>query len=87
VDELTVPRALDGVYVLRCVRPDGGETAVSEHPDFGSGWCAGTAAVHADSENAYALYVGSHRVARFAHARLMPRSSAERIALALGGLA
>jgi hypothetical protein len=85
VDEITVPRALAGVYVLRRVRPDGGEETVSEHPDFGSGWSAGTAAVHADRENAYALYEGSQRVARFAQARLIPRSGAERIALALGG--
>jgi hypothetical protein len=38
------------------VRPDGTEGPVSEHPDFASGWQAGTRAVTVeDQENAYYL--------------------------------
>ena len=63
-------------YVLRRVHPDGMTEPVSEHPDFGSGWSAGTSAVHADNGGAFSLYAPSgERVARFAHARLMPRLS------------
>ena len=60
------PRSWD----LFRVRDDGTEEAVSEHPDFESGWQAGTAAVHEDRENAYSLYRGGRRVARFCHHRL-----------------
>ena len=57
-------------YVLSLVRDDGTEEPVSEHPSFGEGWKAGTAAVHADRENAYSLYRNGRRVARFCHHRL-----------------
>ena len=59
-------------YVLYRVRPNGTEELVSEHPDFKSGWQAGTHVVTVeDTENAYSLYSGERRVARFGHARLM----------------
>ena len=66
----TVTHALMRVYA------DGTTEPVSEHPDFADGWNAGTAAVHADREHAYALYRGRTRVAKFGHARIMPRLSA-----------
>ena len=63
-------------HALYRVHPDGTEEPVSEHPDFADGWSAGTAAVHADRDRAYALYRGRTRVAKFGHARVMPRLSA-----------
>lgn len=62
-------------HALYRVHPDATEEPVSEHPDFAEGWEAGTAAVHADRDHAYALYRGRTRVARFGHARSMPRVS------------
>ncbi len=62
-------------HALYRVHPDGTTEPVSEHPDFGEGWEAGTAAVHADRDHAYALYRGRTRVARFGHARSTPRVS------------
>jgi hypothetical protein len=88
MDTVTVPPRADEVYVLRRIRPGGGEEPVSEHPDFGSGWNAGTRAVTVeDRENAYSLYRGERRVAQFGHSRLMPRFSAERTSEMLGMLA
>ena len=63
-------------FALMRVHPDGTTEPVSEHPDFGEGWSAGTAAVHADRDHAYALYRGRTRVARFAHARARSRQPA-----------
>jgi hypothetical protein len=60
-------------HALYRVHPDTTEEPVSEHPDFGEGWAAGTSAVHADRDHAYALYRGRTRVARFAHARARSR--------------
>ncbi len=60
-------------HALYRVHPDATEEPVSEHPDFSEGWSAGTAAVHADRDHAYALYRGRTRVARFAHARAHSR--------------
>lgn len=57
-------------HVLVRVHADGREEPVSEHPDFGSGWQAGTHAVHTDRENAYSLYRGRRRIARFCHHRI-----------------
>jgi hypothetical protein len=79
VDTITVPPREDEVYVLRRVHPDGGEEHVSEHPDFGSGWSAGTSVVTVeDKQNAYALCQGQRRVAKFGRSRLMPQLNAER---------
>ncbi len=75
-------------YVLRRVHPDGTTEPVSEHPDFAEGWEAGTSAVHADRDHAYALYRGRTRVAKFGHARVKPRLSAailDRL-VSIGGL-
>ncbi|MEJ7871876.1 MAG: hypothetical protein WKF67_06425 [Rubrobacteraceae bacterium] len=60
-------------HVLVRVHADGREEPVSEHPDFGSGWQAGTHAVHTDRENAYSLYRGGRRVARFCFNRIAVR--------------
>jgi hypothetical protein len=85
VDEKSVaPRA---PYVLYRVHPDGTEEMVSEHPDFRSGWQAGTRTVTMeDKENAYSLYDRGRRVAKFGHARLMPRFGAERVTSMVGVL-
>jgi hypothetical protein len=75
-------------FTLYRVSPDGSTALVSEHPDFGSGWSAGTRVVTVeDRENAYALYRGKRRVARFGHNRLMPKYNAERAVMMLGILA
>jgi hypothetical protein len=80
------PRALP--FTLFRVNPDESMELVSEHPDFRSGWTAGIHAVTVeDRENAYALYGGQHRVARFAHNRLLPRYSTERAVMMLGMMA
>jgi hypothetical protein len=68
------PRALP--FTLYRVEPDESMTLVSKHPAFGDGWSAGTAAVHADRDYAYALYAGNRRVARFGYSRVTPRLSA-----------
>ena len=74
-------------YVLYRVRPRGVEEPLSGHPDFGSGWQAGTRAVTVeDRENAYSLYHRGWRVAKFGHARLAPRIAAERVASTVGAL-
>jgi hypothetical protein len=80
------PRALP--FTLYRVNPGESRDLVSEHPDFGSGWRAGTHAVTVeDKANAYNLYAGTRLVAKFGHARLMPRFGAEHLSLRLGGLA
>jgi hypothetical protein len=61
------------------VNPDESMELVSEHPDFGDGWSAGQRAVHADRDNAYALYAGSRRVARFGYSRVTSRLSEENL--------
>jgi hypothetical protein len=63
-------------HALWRVHPDASEEPVSEHPTFTEGWEAGTAAVHADRDHAYALYRGRTRVAKFGHARITPHLSA-----------
>ena len=63
-------------YVLRRVHPDGTTEPVSEHADFTNGWEAGTAAVHADRDQAYRLTADGQTVAKFGYARLSPRLSA-----------
>lgn len=73
-------------HALYRVHPDGSTEPVSTHPDFSEGWSAGTSAVHADREHFYLLYRGRTRVARFAHARAVPRVSVSNLdALALIG--
>jgi len=57
-------------YALRRFYADGSEEPVTEHATFGDGWDAGQHAVHENSENAYALYRGQRRLARFGSARL-----------------
>ena len=57
-------------HVLVRVHADGTEEQVSKHPDFGSGWQAGTHAVHENRQDAYSLYRGGRRVARFCHHRI-----------------
>jgi hypothetical protein len=61
-------------YVLVRVNPEGPDEALSEHPDFGSGWSAGTHAVGEDRDHAFSLYANGRRVARFGHSRLQPRA-------------
>jgi hypothetical protein len=70
------PRALP--FTLYRVEPDESMTLVSKHPAFGDGWSAGTAAVHADRDYAYALYAGNRRVARFLGTLGSPRASQRR---------
>ncbi len=73
-------------FALRRVHPDGATEPVSTHRDFAEGWSAGTSAVHADRDHAYALYRGRTRVARFGHAQSKPRVSASNLdALAMIG--
>jgi hypothetical protein len=84
VDEKSLaPRA---PYFLYRVRPDGTEESVSEHPDFASGWQAGTHVVSVEDENGYSLYNHGRRVARFGHSRLMPQFSAEQLPSLVGTL-
>lgn len=75
-------------HALHRIRGDGTTEPVSEHPDFGEGWSAGTSAVHADRDHAYALYRGRTRVARFGHARSKPRVSVSTLdaLVSIGGL-
>jgi hypothetical protein len=74
-------------YVLYQVSPDGMEKPVSEHPNFASGWEAGTHAVTVeDKENAYSLYARGRRVAKFGHSRLMPELGAGRLSTMVGTL-
>ncbi len=75
-------------FTLYRVNSDESMELVSEHPDFGSGWSAGTHAVTMeDKDHAYSLYARNRLVAKFAHARLMPRFNAERASEMLGILA
>jgi len=71
-------------YALRRVHADGGEEPVSEHPTFGDGWSAGQSAVHEDHENAYALYRGQRRLARFGYSRLMQSAGTQHLPVLLG---
>jgi hypothetical protein len=64
-------------YVLYRVNPNGSEEQVSDHQSFEEGWQAGQCSVHEDCDHAYSLYRGDRRVAKFCHARLMPRRSAD----------
>jgi hypothetical protein len=52
-------------HALYRIHPDASEELVSEHPTVTEGWGAGTSAVHADRDHAYALYRGRTRVAKF----------------------
>jgi len=52
------------------VHADGREEPVSDHPSFEDGWQAGTSAVHADKDAAFALYRGRRRIARFGFNRI-----------------
>jgi hypothetical protein len=75
------------LYILYRVYPEGTEEKVSEHPDFESGWRAGTHAVSVeDKENAYTLYARERRVARFGHNRLIRQVETERLSSLVGGL-
>jgi hypothetical protein len=59
------------------MHPDGREELVSEHPDFQSGWEAGTHAVTVKvKDNAYIPYDRSRCVAKFGYSRLLPRVDA-----------
>jgi hypothetical protein len=60
-------------YLLYRVLHDGTQELVSEHPDFASGWDAGQRMTHEYVENAYSLYYGDQRIAKFGHSRLMSR--------------
>jgi hypothetical protein len=72
-------------FTLYRVNPDESMEPVSVHPSFEEGWQAGTRAVTVeDRENAYSLYAGTRRVARFGHNRLMPKYNAERAVMMLG---
>jgi hypothetical protein len=63
------------VYELYRIGRDGTREAslVSTHKSLGPGLTAGQAAVHADVENAYALYQGERRLARFGFSRLQAK--------------
>ena len=63
-------------HALHRVHPDGTTEPVSEHPDFGEGWAAGTSAVHQDRDHAYRLVANGRTVAKFTHAQAVPRVSA-----------
>lgn len=63
-------------HALYRVQSDGTTEPVSTHPDFPSGWSAGTSAVHNDRDHAYLLYRGRTRVARFATRGARPASQA-----------
>jgi hypothetical protein len=76
VDEKSLAQASPerAPYVLYRAHPGGAgqEEPVSEHPDFASGWQAGTRAVTVeDKENAYTLYERGRCVAKFGRTRLM----------------
>ena len=73
---LTERSLAQSCYVLYRVLHDGTQELVSKHPDFASGWSAGQHMTHEDTENAYSLYFGDRRVARFGHSRLIPRHKA-----------
>lgn len=63
-------------FTLVRVHPDGTEEQVSGHQSFEEGWQAGTRAVTVeDKQGAYSLYERGRRVAKFGHARLIPRAS------------
>jgi hypothetical protein len=57
-------------YALRVIHADGSPEPVSEYATFAAGWSAGQRAVHEDRENAWALYRGDRRLARFGSGRL-----------------
>ena len=63
-------------HTLVRVYGDGAEEPVGEHHCFEQGWAAGQHAVHADRENAYSLYRGKRRVAKFCHQRLAAKVGA-----------
>jgi hypothetical protein len=65
-------------YALRRVYADGSEEPFGDYAAFGDGWSAGQRAVHEDRENAYALYRGDRRLARFGSARLVQGAVAGR---------
>jgi hypothetical protein len=71
-------------YALRRVYAHGREEPVSDHATFADGWSAGQRAVYEDRENAYALYRGDRRLARFGSGRLMPRAGAGHLSAVLG---
>jgi hypothetical protein len=73
-------------YALRRVYADGDEQPISDHATFGDGWSAGQRAVHQDRENAYALYRGQHRLARFGSSRLMSRVDAQHLPAVFGAV-
>ncbi len=75
---ITLPYALSRVYA------DGSQEPVSDHTTFGDGWSAGQSAGHEDPENAYALYRGDRRIARFGSARLRQGASAGPVSMLLG---
>ena len=61
-------------HVLFRVKQDGSSEQVSKHPSFEEGWQAGQRVVHENKQDAYSLYRGDRRVARFGHSRLHPRA-------------
>jgi hypothetical protein len=74
-------------YVLYRVHLDGMVEPVSEHPDFRSGWQAGTHVVTVeDKDGAYSLYDRERRVARFDHSRLMRQVGVEQLSSDLMGV-
>ena len=71
-------------YALRRVYADGSEEHVNDHATFGEGWSAGQHAVHEDRENAYALYRGDRRLARFGSGRPMQGADTAHLSALLG---
>jgi hypothetical protein len=57
-------------HTLYRIGRDGSRAPVSTHKSLSEGFSAGQAGVHADAENAYALYKGERRLARFGFSRL-----------------
>lgn len=61
-------------FALCRVEPDGSKELVSRHPTFEEAYSTGTNTVTVlDSENAYSLFFEGRCLARFGHARLMPK--------------
>jgi hypothetical protein len=63
------------MYTLYRICRDGTREAepASTHKTLAEGFSVGQGAVHADAENAYALYCGERRLARFGFSRLLAK--------------
>jgi hypothetical protein len=85
VDGTRIAHAPAPDYALRRVHADGSEESAGAFPTFGEGWAAGQQAVHADRD-AFALYRGERRIARFGFNRIAPRATAGNLDALAGAL-